>query len=103
MKVNFRNLALGTRLVVLITGCFLMGSLALWAEDQDKKEKKEEATTFKEVTVKAIKPEGKAVFLPDVQGTKINAGKKTSNLHLEELPTITNNNYRQTFVKTPGL
>ncbi|HJT81262.1 MAG TPA: TonB-dependent receptor [Chthoniobacterales bacterium] len=42
-------------------------------------------------------------FLPAVQGTKINAGKKTSVIDLDEMPRITNNNYRQALAKTPGL
>jgi len=42
-------------------------------------------------------------FLPPVQGTKINSGKKTAVLDLDELPKINNNNYRQALTKTPGL
>lgn len=42
-------------------------------------------------------------FLPDVEGTRINAGKKTSNILLSELPTISNDNYRQLIATTPGL
>jgi Fe(3+) dicitrate transport protein len=42
-------------------------------------------------------------FLPDVQGTRINAGKKTAVLDLDELPKLSNNNYRQALTKTPGL
>lgn len=42
-------------------------------------------------------------FLPAVQGTKINAGKKTAVLDFDALPTINNNNYRQALTKTPGL
>ncbi|MDQ3626216.1 MAG: TonB-dependent receptor [Verrucomicrobiota bacterium] len=42
-------------------------------------------------------------FLPPVQGTRINAGKKTSVIDLDELPRITNNNYRQALAQTPGL
>ncbi len=42
-------------------------------------------------------------FLPDVQGTKIYAGKKTSVIDLDRLPEITNNNYRQALATTPGL
>lgn len=42
-------------------------------------------------------------FLPPVQGTKINAGKKTAVLDFDELPKINNNNYRQALTKTPGL
>lgn len=42
-------------------------------------------------------------FLPAVQGTRINSGKKTSVIDLDELPRIVNNNYRQALAKTPGL
>ena len=42
-------------------------------------------------------------FLPDVQGTRIYSGKKTSIVDLDRLPRITNNNYRQALATTPGL
>jgi Fe(3+) dicitrate transport protein len=42
-------------------------------------------------------------FLPDVQGTKINVGKKTSVLDLDGVPRITGNNYRQALGQAPGL
>lgn len=42
-------------------------------------------------------------FLPDVQGTKINAGKKTTMLDFDALPDIANSNYRQALALTPGL
>jgi Fe(3+) dicitrate transport protein len=42
-------------------------------------------------------------FLPDVEGTRINAGKKTSNIRLQELPKISNDNYRQVLARTPGV
>lgn len=42
-------------------------------------------------------------FLPEVAGTQIYAGKKTSVIDLDALPAITNNNYRQALAKTPGL
>src|SRR3989338_3937895 len=61
------------------------------------------ASILEEVTVKAPKVDATAPFLPDVQGTKINAGKKTSVIELEELPEISNNNFRQALVKTTGL
>src|SRR4028118_56785 len=38
-------------------------------------------------------------FLPDVQSTRINKGKKTSIIDLDEFPQITNNNYRQALSK----
>lgn len=58
--------------------------------------------TARDVNVTALKPDT-GPFLPDVSGTQIYAGKKTSVIDLQTLPTITNNNYRQTLVKTPGL
>ncbi len=42
-------------------------------------------------------------FLPDVQGTKINVGKKTTMLDFDSLPDIANSNYRQALALTPGL
>lgn len=42
-------------------------------------------------------------FLPGTQGTKINAGKKTTVLDFDSLPRITGNNYRQALSQAPGL
>jgi Fe(3+) dicitrate transport protein len=42
-------------------------------------------------------------FLPEVVGTNIYAGKKTSVIDFDALPQIQNDNYRQAFAKTPGL
>ncbi len=42
-------------------------------------------------------------FLPAVEGTRINAGKKSSVIDLDEFPPIVNNNYRQALARTPGL
>ncbi len=42
-------------------------------------------------------------FLPDVQGSKINAGKKTTVIDLDALPTINASNYRLALIQTPGL
>ncbi len=42
-------------------------------------------------------------FLPDVQGTKLNVGKKTTILDFDALPRITGNNYRQALSEAPGL
>ncbi len=42
-------------------------------------------------------------FLPDVQGTKLNLGKKTTILDFDALPRITGNNYRQALAEAPGL
>src|SRR5688572_22202303 len=42
-------------------------------------------------------------FLPDVERTRINSGKKSSLIDLDAFPRITNNNYRQALALTPGL
>ena len=42
-------------------------------------------------------------FLPEVQGAKINVGKKTTILDLDTLPRINGNNYRQALAEAPGL
>ena len=42
-------------------------------------------------------------FLPDVQGEKINAGKKTTLIDLDALPKINASNYRLALIQTPGL
>ena len=41
--------------------------------------------------------------LPEVEGTRINSGKKTSFVKPEEFPTIANNNYREAMATTPGI
>jgi Fe(3+) dicitrate transport protein len=41
--------------------------------------------------------------LPEVEGTKINSGKKTSFVKPEEFPTITNNDYREATATIPGI
>ena len=39
--------------------------------------------------------------LPEVEGTRINSGKKTSFVKPEEFPTIKNNNYREAHGNDP--
>lgn len=58
-------------------------------------------TALKEVLVTA--PEMKQGALPDVEGTKIYSGKKTTVITMDESPAVINNNFRQTLQKTPGL
>ena len=41
--------------------------------------------------------------LPPVEGTKINAGKKTSFVKPEEFPTFAGNDYREAMATTPGI
>ena len=41
--------------------------------------------------------------LPEVEGTRINSGKKTSFVKPEEFPEIANNNFREALATTPGV
>ena len=41
--------------------------------------------------------------LPEVEGTRINSGKKTSFVKPKEFPEIANNNFREALATTPGL
>ena len=41
--------------------------------------------------------------LPEVEGTRINSGKKTSFVKPEEFPTVANNDYREVMATTPGI
>lgn len=60
-------------------------------------------TVMDTVLVKAQAVDTRSPFLPAVQGTRINTGKKSSNVVLDQIPAISNNNFRQTLAKTPGL
>ena len=62
-----------------------------------------EVTQLKEIVVSAQKEGKRGDFKPEVEGTKIYSGKKTSVISLEEAPTVVNNNFRQVLEKTPGL
>jgi Fe(3+) dicitrate transport protein len=41
--------------------------------------------------------------LPEVEGTRINSGKKTSFVKPEEFPAVANNDYREVMATTPGI
>ncbi|MBS0657876.1 MAG: TonB-dependent receptor plug domain-containing protein [Verrucomicrobia bacterium] len=55
------------------------------------------------VLVEGSEPVIGSPALPEVEGTRINSGKKTSSVRPEALPAISNNDYRQVFTTTPGL
>lgn len=64
----------------------------------------ETVVKMEEVQVRAdYDREVSGAFLPDVDGTKIHAGKKTSSIDLEQIPEVSMDNYRQVISKTPGL
>lgn len=62
--------------------------------------------TLAEVRVEAEAEDEERIqgpFLPDVQKTRINAGKKTSVIDFDKMPQVQTDNYRQAFSQTPGL
>ncbi len=61
-----------------------------------------ETTRLEEVTVTG-ESVSSGPFLPDVEGTRILAGKKTEVIDLKDRPAIINNNFRQVLARTPGL
>ncbi len=73
---------------------FAVLPVSAYAQDKD-------VTKLKEVLVTADSEN--AAALPDVQGAKIYAGKKTSVISLQQAPQVVNSNYRQVLEKTPGL
>jgi len=56
-----------------------------------------------EVVMEAPVAPSAQLFLPEVQGAKILGAKKTTNVALEEMPEIVQNNLREAFITTPGL
>jgi Fe(3+) dicitrate transport protein len=56
-----------------------------------------------EVVVEAESLASAGPFLPDMEGARINTGKKTRRLDLQARPPAVNNNYRQALATTPGL
>ncbi len=93
-----RSLALATSLALIVqTG---------WAQP-----KPVTATTPPPIQLASVQVEAEAErdhyiqgpFPPEVQGTRINVGKKTTVLDFDSLPRITGNNYRQALAQAPGL
>jgi Fe(3+) dicitrate transport protein len=95
------------RLSLLNTACSLLAAATLAAQPAPAPASPDEEV----VTMEAFRVEAEAEkdhyvqgpFLPAVQGTKINVGKKTTIIDLDSLPRITGNNYRQALTLTPGL
>lgn len=85
--------------------CGVMVALALTGAAstvQAKEPQKPGREQLPEVVVTGESPE-RGPFLPDVEGTKIYAGKKATMTDLDQLPEVQANNYRQAFSQLPGL
>ncbi|MBA2430974.1 MAG: TonB-dependent receptor [Chthoniobacterales bacterium] len=86
--------------LVLLAACLLFDGSRTTAHAQEAM-----ATTMAVVVVGEAESDSivQDPFLPAVQGTRINSGKKTSVIDLDEFPPIINNNYRQALARTTGL
>ena len=93
------RLVLSKKQTILFYTWVLISHSSLAAADDAAKS--QATTTLKEVVVTARKE--RQTTLPDVQGAKVYAGKKTSVVDLGEAPPVVNSNYRQALQKTPGL
>lgn len=80
-----------------------------WAQSPEAKPASESTAGAEELTPLVVSAETmndriiQGPFLPEVVGTNIYAGKKTSVMDFDALPQIQTDNYRQAFAKTPGL
>lgn len=102
LKVTFPALH-----IVLHAALFIVAAspLTALAQDGDKPPSQGDAYQLSQVVV-----EGRGTGalplsapLPDISGTEINSGKKTTVADLEAIPSIASNNYRQAFSQLPGL
>lgn len=93
MKSQFRLLS--------FTACF--GVLALSARAELPATPPVQLPTFRVEAEAEADHYIQGAFLPDLQGTRINAGKKTTVVDFDSLPRITGNNYRQALAQAPGL
>ena len=82
---------------IVFAAGFAIAGMALPAQAEESAKR----LRLEEVTVTAEELQGP--FLPDVEGVRIHAGKKTAVIDLNAAPAILNNNYRQALAKTPGL
>jgi Fe(3+) dicitrate transport protein len=84
----------------------LAGSALVVAATSLQAQSDPDATRAPEVVIEAAPERGQALpepFLPPVEGTAINSGKKTAVIDLENTPKIVNHNYREALAATPGL
>jgi len=103
MKIKKVNRRLAAAFILLQLAMPMTGAHAENSDTAAGRTRTSGTSTMETVIVKGSGQNANNPFLPDVQGTKIYSGKKTSRIRLDELPEITNNNFRQALIKTPGL
>ena len=80
-----------------------LGAFSVLAADGLEAQARPDSTTLPVMVIKAEKAPAEGPFLPSVQGTRINSGKKSVLIDLDKVPEIVNHNYRQALAMTPGL
>jgi Fe(3+) dicitrate transport protein len=90
-----------SRVRILAKTC--LGTIAGFAADSVEAQTRPDSVSLPSVVVTAIHAPEKSPFLPPIDGTRINSGKKSSIIRLDDMPKIVNHNYRQALAMTPGL
>ena len=80
-----------------------MTALVTPIDDALEAQERRDSTKLPTLVIKAEAAPASSPFLPPVEGTRINAGKKTAVIDLEKIPQVVNHNYRQALTLTPGL
>lgn len=81
-----------------------LGSFTLTAlAQEDVISTNEQRVELAEFAAEADVPETTEIFLPDVDGTKIYAGKKTSVAVMENMPPVVDQDIAQAFITIPGV
>lgn len=94
MEKMFERKNFSSSCAVLVLGVFMFSVSAFAAI---------ETSTLPTVVITGQQEPAVQDSLPDVEGTRIYSGKKTTSVDLSQQPQIQNNNYRQAFSLLPGL
>lgn len=89
--------------IAAIVGMALLVSVPGWAADRPHTDADPEVIRMQEQQVVGQRDSAEQPFLPDVRGTNIYSGKKTTVIDPQEPPKIVNDNYRQALSRSPGL
>lgn len=114
LRLSIVSAVILLRRPIIFLGALFLGGVGLPAQSvpvDDATEKKDLDGAAKPKVVRLEQVEVQAdydvqtrlPFLPDVEGTRINAGKRTSNIDAHYLPEVKDDQWRQITATTPGL
>ncbi len=90
------------QIVAIVSVTSLLISAPVWAADRPSTDEPE-VIRMQEQQVVGQRDSAEQPFLPDVRGTNIYSGKKTTVIDPQQAPKIVNDNYRQALSRSPGL